>query len=154
MAAGDFKFFAQGIHDIGNKIIDMDTDTIKFGLVTNSTVPTVLIAGPCWGAGGSTNFSSTQVTTATSYTGPITLASVTWTKDNTGAVWDAADPSVIAQDASGATNIAYAIFYSDTATNKNCIGYMELSTTGAISLVTGSLTITFNASGIGRFTQS
>lgn len=154
MAAGDFKFFAQGIHDIGNKIIDMDTDTIKFGLVTNSTVPTVLIAGPCWGAGGSTNFSSTQIATATSYTGPITLASVTWTKDNTGAVWDAADPSVIAQDASGATNIAYAIFYSDTATNKNCIGYMELSTTGAISLVTGSLTITFNASGIGRFTQS
>ena len=154
MAAGDFKFFAQGIHDIGNKIIDMDTDTIKFGLVTNSTVPTVLIAGPCWGAGGSTNFSSTQIATATSYTGPITLASVTWTKDNTGAVWDAADPATIAQDASGATNIAYAIFYSDTATNKNCIGYMELSTTGAISLVTGSLTITFNASGIGRFTQS
>jgi len=31
---------------------------------------------------------------------------------------------------------------------------MELSTTGAISLVTGSLTITFNASGIGRITQS
>jgi hypothetical protein len=154
MAAGDFKFFAQGIHDLGNKIIDMDTDTIKFGLVTNSTVPTVLIAAPCWGAGGSTNFSSTQVATATSYTGPITLASVTWTKDNTGAVFDAADPSVIAQDAGGATNIAYAIFYSDTATNKNCIGYMELSTTGAISLVAGSLTITFNASGIGRFTQS
>lgn len=151
MAAGDFKWFAQGIHDIGNKIIDLDTDVIKFGLVTNSTV---LIAGPCWGAGGSTNFSSTQIATATSYTGPITLASVTWTKDNTGAVWDAADPATIAQDASGATNIAYAIFYSDTATNKNCIGYMELSTTGAISLVTGSLTITFNASGIGRFTQS
>lgn len=154
MAAGDFKWFAQGIHDIGNKIIDLDTDVIKFGLVTNSTVPTVLIAGPCWGAGGSTNFSSTQIATATSYTGPITLASVTWTKDNTGAVWDAADPATIAQDASGATNIAYAIFYSDTATNKNCIGYMELSTTGAISLVTGSLTITFNASGIGRITQS
>ena len=154
MAAGDFKWFAQGIHDIGNKIIDLDTDTINFGLVTTATVPAVTTNGPCWGAGGTTNFSTNQVTTATSYTGPITLASKTWTKDATGAVWDAADPSVIAQDAGGATNIAYAIFYSDTATNKNCIGYMELSTAGTISLAAGSLTITFSASGIGRYTQS
>lgn len=154
MAAGDFKWFAQGLHDIGNKIIDLDTDTINFGLVTTATVPTVATNGPCWGAGGTTNFSTSQVTTATSYTGPIALASKTWTKDATGAVWDAADPSVIAQDAGGATNIAYAIFYSDTATNKNCIGYMELSTAGSISLAAGSLTITFSGSGIGRITQS
>ncbi len=154
MAAGDFKFFAQGIHDLGNKIIDMDTDTIKFGLVTAVLTPTVTLAGPCWGAGGSNNMSTNQIATATSYTGPITLSSVTWTKDATGAVFDAADPSVIAQDAGGATNIAWAIFYSDTAANKNCIGYMELSTAGTISLAAGSLTITFNASGIGRFTQS
>lgn len=154
MAAGDFKFFAQGIHDLGNKIIDMDTDTIKFGLVTAVLTPTVTLAGPCWGAGGSNNMSTNQIATATSYTGPITLSSVTWTKDATGAVFDAADPSVIAQDAGGATNIAWAIFYSDTAPNKNCIGYMELSTAGTISLAAGSLTITFNASGIGRFTQS
>ena len=154
MAAGDFKWFAQALHDLGNKLIDLDTDVLKFGLVTSATPPTVTIAGPCWGAGGTTNFSSTQVGTGGGYTGPITLASVTWTKDATGAVLDAADPSVIAQHASGATNIAYLILYSDTATNKNCIGYMELSTAGTISLVAGSLTITFNASGMLRFTQS
>lgn len=154
MAAGDMKWFAQGIHDLGNKLIDLDTDTIKFGLVTNALVPTVTLAGPCWGAGGSNNMSTNQIATATSYTGPITLVSPTWTKDATGAVFDAADPSVIAQDAGGATNIAYAIFYSDTATNKNCFGYMELSSAGSISLVSGSLTITFNASGILRYTQS
>ncbi len=154
MAAGDVKWFAQGLKSLADKLIDLDTDTIKFGLVTAATPPTVLIADPCWGAGGSTNFSSTQIATATSYTGPITLASKTCTKDNTGFVFDAADPSVIAQDAGGATNIAYAIFYSDTATNKNCLFYMELSSAGTISLVTGSLTITFNASGIARTTQS
>lgn len=154
MAAGDMKWFAQGIHDIGNKIIDMDTDSIKFGLVTNVLVPTVALAAPCWGAGGTNNMSTNQIATATSYTGPITLVSVTWTKDATGAVWDAADPAALAQDAGGATNIAYVIFYSDTATNKNCIGYMELSTGGTISLVSGALTITFNASGILRYTQS
>jgi len=154
MAAGDFKWFAQGLHDIGNKLIDLDTDVLKFGLITNSVVPTVATAVPCWGAGGTTDFSTTQVTVATSYAGPVTLNTVTWTKDATGAVLDAANPAVIAQDASGATNIAYLILYSDTSVNKKCIGYMELSTTGAISLVSGPLTITFNASGMLRITQS
>ena len=154
MATGDFKWFAQGLHDIGNKIIDLDTDTINFGLVTGVLTPTVLLAAPCWGAGGSNNMSTNQLATATRYTGPIALASKTWTKDNTGAVWDAADPAVIAQDAGGATNIVWAIFYSDTATNKNCIGYMDIGVTTPVSLVAGSLTITFSASGIGRITQS
>ena len=154
MAAGDWKWFAQGLHDIGNKIIDLDTDVLKFGLVTNVLVPTVTLAAPCWGAGGTNNMSTNQIATATSYTGPVTLGSVTWTKDATGAVLDFADTAVIAQDAGGATNIAYRILYSDTAAAKQCIGYQELSTTGAISLVSGSLTLTENASGALRMTQS
>lgn len=154
MAAGDWKWFAQGLHDIGNKVIDLDTDVLKFGLVTNALVPTVTLAAPCWGAGGTNNMSTNQIATATSYTGPVTLGSVTWTKDATGAVLDFADAAVIAQDAGGATNIAYRILYSDTAANKQCIGYQELSTTGAISLAAGSLTLTENASGVLRMTQS
>jgi hypothetical protein len=154
MAAGDCKWFAQGLKSLADKLIDLDTDTIKFGLVTAATPPTVLIADPRWGAGGTTNFSSTEIATATSYTGPVTLVSPTCTKDNTGFVFDADDPAVIAQDAGGATNIAYVIFYSDTSAQKNCIGYMELSSAGTISLAAGSLTITFNASGILRTTQS
>ena len=154
MAVGDWKWFAQGLHDIGNKIIDLDTDTLKFGLVTNVLVPTVTLAAPCWGAGGTNNMSTNQIATATSYTGPVTLASVMWTKDATGAVLDFADAPAIAQDAGGATNVAYRILYSDTAAAKQCIGYQELSTTGAISLVAGSLTLTENASGVLRMTQS
>ena len=177
MAAGDWKWFAQGLHDIGNKVIDLDTDVLKFGLVTAVLTPTVTLAAPCWGAGGTNNMSTNQIATATSYTGPIwngrssasgidanvtatsytgpvTLASVTWTKDATGAVLDFADAAVIAQDAGGATNIAWRILYSDTAANKQCIGYQELSTAGTISLVAGSLTLTESASGVLRMTQS
>ena len=154
MVAGDWKWFAQGLHDIGNKLIDLDTDVLKFGLVTAVLTPTVTLAAPCWGAGGTNNMSTNQIATATSYTGPVTLASVTWTKDATGAVLDFADPSVIAQDAGGATNIAWLILYSDTAANKNCIGYQELSAAGTISLVAGSLTLTESASGVLRMTQS
>ena len=65
-----------------------------------------------------------------------------------------ADAAVIAQDAGGATNIAWRILYSDTAANKQCIGYQELSTAGTISLVAGSLTLTESASGVLRMTQS
>ena len=154
MAAGDWKWFAQGLHDIGNKVIDLDTDVLKFGLVTAVLTPTVTLAAPCWGAGGTNNMSTNQIATATSYTGPVTLASVTWTKDATGAVLDFADAAVIAQDAGGATNIAWLILYSDTATNKQCIGYQELSTAGTISLVAGSLTLTESASGVLTITQS
>lgn len=154
MAAGDWKWFAQGLHDIGNKVIDLDTDVLKFGLVTAVLTPTVTLAAPCWGAGGTNNMSTNQIATATSYTGPVTLASVTWTKDATGSVLDFADAAVIAQDAGGATNIAWRILYSDTAANKQCIGYQELSTAGTISLVSGSLTLTESASGVLRMTQS
>ena len=154
MAAGDWKWFAQGLHDIGNKVIDLDTDVLKFGLVTAALTPTVTLAAPCWGAGGTNNMSTNQIATATSYTGPVTLAAVTWTKDATGAVLDFADTAVIAQDAGGATNIAWRILYSDTAANKQCIGYQELRTAGTISLVAGSLTLTESASGVLRMTQS
>lgn len=148
MATGTFKWFAQALHDLGNKIHDLDADDIRFGLVTTATVPAVNTAAPHWGGSGTTNFATNQVTTATSYTGPIALASETWTLGATGAAFDAADPAVIAQDAGGATNIAYAIFYNNTDANKRALGYLEISSTGTCSLAAGSLTINFNASGI------
>ena len=154
MATGTFKWFAQALHDLGNKIHDMDGDDIRFGLVTTATVPAVNTAAPHWGGTGTTNFASTQIATATSYTGPIALTSESWTENSTGAVFDAADPSVIAQDAGGATNIAYAIFYNNTDANKRALGYLEISAAGTVSLVTGSLTINFNASGVLSLAQS
>jgi hypothetical protein len=154
MATGTFKWFAQALHDLGNKIHDMDGDDIRFGLVTTATVPAVNTAAPHWGGTGTTNFASTQIATATSYTGPIALTSESWTANSTGAVFDAADPSVIAQDAGGATNIAYAIFYNNTDANKRALGYLEISAAGTVSLVTGSLTINFNASGVLSLAQS
>lgn len=154
MAAGDFKWFAQALHDLGNKIHDLDGDDLRFGLVTNATVPAVNTAAPHWGGTGTTNFATNEIATATSYTGPIALASESWTLTATGAVSDAADPSVIAQDAGGATDIAYLIVYNNTDANKRALGFIELSSSGAISLVAGSLTINFNASGMLALTQS
>lgn len=143
------KWFAQGLHDLGNKIHDLDADDWRLGIVTSATVPAVNTAAPHWGGTGTTNFATNQVATAgTSYTGPIALTSESWTLTATGAVMDWADTAMqLAQDASGFTDGAYGIIFNNTDTNKRAIGYVEISAAGSASLVTGAVNITLNASG-------
>lgn len=155
MATGTIKWFAQGLHDLGNKIHDLDNDDWRMGLVSNATVPAVNTAAPHWGGTGTTNFATNQVSTAgTSYTGPIVLASEAWALNATGAAMDFADIGSIAQDAAGPTNIAYGIIYNNTDVNKRAIGYIEISAAGTASLVSGPLTITMNASGVLALSQA
>ena len=154
MATGTVKWFAQGLHDLGNKIHDLDGDDWRLGIVTTTTVPAVNTAAPHWGGTGTTNFATNQVaTTGTSYTGPIVLTSEAWTLNSTGGVMDFADIS-LAQDASGFTNGAWGIIYNNTDVNKRAIGYVEISAAGSASLVAGPVTITLNASGVLALSQA
>jgi hypothetical protein len=156
MATGDVKWFRQALLDLGEKIHDLSSDTYKIGIVTSSTVPSTTTSDPRWGSGGTTNFSSNQVATGTAYTGPITLTSVTWTLVSNVPTFRAANVT-IAQDAGGGfTNGAYGIIYNDTAAGKQALGFIELSSGGALSNVSGSVTIDWNgASGdIFTITQS
>lgn len=154
MATGTIKWFAQGLHDLGNKIHDLDGDDWRLGIVTTTTVPAVNTAAPHWGGTGTTNFATNQVaTTGTSYTGPIVLTSEAWTLTSTGATMDFADIS-LAQDASGFTNGAWGIIYNNTDANKRAIGYVEISAAGSASLVAGPITITLNASGVLALSQA
>lgn len=145
MATGDIKWFAQGLLDLGNKIHNLSSDTLKLGIVTSATAPTVGTAAPHWGGTGTTNFASTQTGTGgTSYTGPQTLASVTWTSVSNVPTLRATDVS-LAQDASGFTTGRYGIIYNDTDANKRCLGFIDFGSDR--SLVTGSLTINFGGAG-------
>lgn len=144
MAAGDFRWFAQGLHDLGNKIHDLDADDFRLGIVTSTTTPAVNTAAPHWGGTGTTNFATNQVATATAYTGPIALTSEAWTLTATGAAMDFADV-VVAQDAGGFTNGRWAIVYNNTDANKRALGYLDLGSDR--SIVAGSLTLAINASG-------
>jgi len=153
MAQGTFKWFAQGLHDLGNKIHDLDGDDWRMGIVTGVT-PTVATAAPHWGGTGTTNYATSQVATAgTSYTGPIVLTAEAWALNATGAAMDCADIS-LAQDASGFTNGAYGIVYNNTDANKRAVGYLEISSTNAASLVAGAINITMNASGVLALSQA
>lgn len=145
MAAGDIHWFNQALLDAGNKIFNLSSDVLKVGLITSAATPANSTAAPHWGGTGTTNFATNQVATGgTSYTGPKTLASVTWTLVSGVATLRATDIS-LAQDASGFTNARWGIIYDDTDANKRALGYIDLGSDR--SIVTGPLTIDFGGAG-------
>jgi len=146
MATGSIKWFADGLLAIGNKAMNLSSDTLQLGIVTTATVPSITTAVPHWGGTGTTNFATNQVGIGGGYTGPISLASVTWT-NVAGVLTLRATDIVIPQNASGFSNGAYGILFNNTDANKRAFAYIELSAAGSASIVTGSLTIDFQGAG-------
>ena len=153
MAAGDIIVFDQFIEDWGNKIHDFDTDTFNFGLVDNTTTPTRDTLAPHWGGTGTTNFATWETTGTTAYTGPVALSGGSWTEAATSTwEWDFADPAQIAQDATGPNDIYWMIVYNVSDLNNRAAFAVDMG--GPVSLISGPLTISFNANGIFRITGS
>jgi len=150
MAAGDIVIFNEFKEDVGQKIHNLSSDTFKLGLVTNAVTPAATTSDPRWGAGGSTNLSSSQVTPGGNYSsGGPTLASSTWSETSGTATFDAADVS-IAQNASNPNNARWGIIYNDTSAGKEAVAFVDLG--GVTDLTAGAFSITWNASGIFSFT--
>lgn len=144
MTRGDIHWFNRTAFDAYAKRYDLSADTAKLGIITSANAPTLNSPDPCWGANGSINFSLDQVALGVAYTGPITLASKTFTLvANIPTL--AANSVLIAQDAaSGFSNAAYGIFYDDTAANKPCFGWIDLG--GPVNNANGPVQINFNSS--------
>lgn len=152
MARGDAIWFAAFDKESkGGVSFNFGADTLKVGIVNNATVPDTGTDDPRWGAGGTTNFATNQVATATAYTGPITLAGVTWTRAGRVTKLDFNDINV-AQDAGGFTDGYWAILYDDTVAGKYAFGAIDLG--GPVSLAALPLVITINAAGFGADTAS
>ena len=146
MAQGDVTVFDQFRENIGEKIVNLETDTINVGLITNAVTPAASTADPCWGAGGTTNFSTNEVTPGGNYSaGGSAIANPVYSQTGGVATFDG-DNVAIAAHASNPTTARWGIIYSDTATNKNCIAYVDLG--GVTDLTSGGLTLAWNASGI------
>jgi len=149
MAQGDVVVFDDFLEYIlkGNAENPFDfgatPDTIKVAIVNNTIVPTATTADPCWGAGGTTNLSANEETGGNFTAGGLVCASIAVTNNGGVIELDMGDPATWDQNASNPTSCYYGIIYSDTATNKNCIGFVDLG--GVFDATTGDLTITWGA---------
>lgn len=151
MARGDVHVFAAwelSMKAGGSN--NLTSDTLKLGIVTNGTVPTVSTNDPRWGAGGTTNFATNEVATGSTYSaGGPSLASVTFTRASGVNTLTAANAS-ISTDATGFTNGYYGIIYDSTDAGKRAVAFVDLG--GPVSIQGGALNINWNASGI--FTET
>ena len=137
MARGDIRWFAQGLHDLGNAVHNMATADWRMGIVTNATVPAVNTAAPHWGGTGTTNFAANEVPAGTAYTGPIVLTGESWVLTAAGADWRLTNLT-IAQDAgSGFTTGHWGIIYNATDANRRAVAFVELG--GPVGNVAGAV---------------
>ena len=155
MAQGTLALCNEFAKSIADGRIDIDTDTFKVGLVTLQVGGTPTIAEtdpvPTWGAGGTTNLAASEVAAGGGYAaGGITLASLTWALSGAVATWDAADVAWTSSGSGDPTTIKTLVIYSDTAANKDALGFVDMTADGttAISLLAGDISVAWNASGI------
>jgi hypothetical protein len=155
MAQGTLALFDEFAESIGDGRIDLDTDTFKVAFVTLQVGGTPTIAKtdavPTWGAGGTTNLSTSEVSAGGGYTANgESLTSVTWAQTSGVAKFDAADLTWTSAASGDPATIKTAVIYSDTATNKDCVGFVDMTADGttAISLLAGDISITWGAGGI------
>lgn len=146
MAQGDFIVFDTAILNLLNDWDD--SNTFYYGLVTSSApTPTRNTVAPHWNGSGTTNFYTYQVSIGgTSYTGPKTLGSFTFTESSNIFTLDFADPPTISQDASGFTDARWAILFNNTDASKRCLAALDLG--GPISIQAGTFDFDFHANGL------
>lgn len=147
MAQGDVTIFNQFIEDMGNGVHNLDTGTIRMALIDSVQTPAATSADPRWGAGGTVNFDTNEVSQGG---GNYALEGLditgTWSQTTGTGTFDATDVSTWTQHASNPDDARWGIIYNDTPAGNNCIAFLDLGS--AFDMTTGDLNVTWNASGI------
>ena len=148
MAAGDVTVFNQHLEDIGRGVHNLETGDISFGLITSATTPAATTAVPTWGAGGTTNMSTNEITTLGGNYAVAGGPSIggTYSQTTGTATFDVTDVSILQSGSNPSANARWGIIYDETATNNECIAYLDLGTD--VDLTAGDFTVTWNASGL------
>lgn len=145
MANGDIKWISGGLLALGTKVHNLASDTLKVGFVTSAVTPAIADTDGRWGAGGSVNYSTNEVTPGGNYTtGGVTLASVTFTNVGNVPTLRATDIS-IAQHASNPTNARWGILYNDTDASKRALAFLDFGS--ARDMTAGAFTFNFGGAG-------
>jgi hypothetical protein len=150
MAQGTVTMFQAALDTIGLGEWNMNTDQFNIALLTAVTTPATGDADPGMHASRTTNFLSTEIATAGNYTqggGDITN---TYSQTSGVGKFDAADHTILAQNASNPTVVRWGIIYNTTDTDKKAIGFIDLGANFDAS--TGDITVAWDASGVFTFT--
>jgi len=142
MAASAFAVFHTFKVRLGQKLIDLDSDDIKFALLSSSWTPN-LATQANWA-----DISANEITGDGYTAGGLSVTNLAWTNSSGTVTWDCDDPSWTA----GASGIAarYVAAYDNTDANKTLLSYSLLDTAPADhSVASGQVfLITLPATGI------
>jgi len=151
MAVGDLTLFNDFVRQLAEKEIDLADDEYKIALFNSTRAPVATESSPVYST-------SNEVTGGTSYSAGGAVCSSTMSVTLSGATvdWDAsASPAVSwSQDASGPTNIRWGILYNNTAAAKPAAAFIVFGDGSDLSLVSGDISFTFNATAIAQITRS
>lgn len=147
MATGDIVWFNEA------RTLDYfagwaTTDDIKVAVLDNTTPPTAATATPALA-------DFTEVGAAGSYTaGGTSIGNwgTVWSESAGTGTMDSATNPTWAQNGSNDTDAYWGLIYNDTQAGDPAIAYVELG--GPVDMSAGSLTITWNASGICTLTAA
>lgn len=151
MAAGDTHVSAKFVSNMTLTALASlwATNTIKMGIITNAVTPAVTDSDPRWGAGGTQNYSTAEVTPGGSYSaGGITLAATASSLSGATTSLTATSPISLAANAANPTGAYWGVFYDSTDAGKHVFGYIDLG--GPVSLVAG---LQININGVSSGSQ-
>src|SRR3979490_1179960 len=152
MAAGDTHVSAKFVSNMTLTSLASlwASDTIKMAIITNAQTPGITDSDPRWGAGGTQNYSTAEVTPGGNYSaGGISLAGTTSTLSGAVTSLNCTSPISLAANASNPTGAFWGIFYDSTDAGKHVFGFIDLG--GSLSLVNG---LQINVAGVSRGTQA
>jgi hypothetical protein len=142
MAAGAFTVFRRAKTKLANGLFDLDTNTFKMVLTTDAQALTDDFAGT------STDCRyadlTDEVANGNGYTTGGKTLTATWTRSGATVTFDCDDQAWT----SSSFTAKYAVIYEDNGGNDDLLCFCELDTGGSLTTVSGTLTVTINASGV------
>jgi hypothetical protein len=142
MAAGAWQVFNIAKEKLADGTFDLDTNTFKMALTTDAQALAATFAGT------STNAQYSDLTAEVANGGGYTTGgktlTPTWVRSTGTITFDCDDQAWT----SSTITAKYAVIYADNAGNDDLLCFCELDTGGSVSTVSGTLTVTINASGV------
>lgn len=143
MAAGAWTVFNLAKKHLADGVFDLDTNTFKMALTTSAQA----LAATFVGTSTDCRYAdlTNEVASGGGYTTGGKTLTATWTQSTGTITFDCDDQAWT----SSTITARYAVIYDNTTANKNLLCFCLLDSTPAdVSTVSGTLTITINASGV------